>query len=103
MTTAKKTDTVTIDSTKIDGAKADSKGGDPGDLSGIPIRVLIVDDDEAHAQAVAESLKRINCDCAVATSGAGGIALIEPIPPRTGRAAWTGCAREQRRTCGSLR
>ena len=77
MTTAKKTDTATIDPPKIDGTKADPKRGDPGDLSGIPIRVLIVDDDEAHAQAVAESLKRINCDCAVATSGAGGIALIE--------------------------
>ena len=40
-----------------------AKAGDPGDLSTIPIRVLIVDDDEAHAQAVAESLTRIGCDC----------------------------------------
>ncbi len=47
------------------------------DLSGIPIRVLIVDDDEAHAQAVAESLNRIGCDCTVASSGQRGALLIE--------------------------
>lgn len=50
---------------------------DTNDLSSIPIQVLIVDDDEAHAQAVAESLKKINCDCAVATSGQRGAAMIE--------------------------
>jgi two-component system, NtrC family, response regulator HydG len=78
MTPPKKTDSVTIEPSKIDPPKADlAKSGNPGDLSGIPIRVLIVDDDEAHAQAVAESLRRINCDCAIATSGARGIALIE--------------------------
>ena len=32
------------------------KDSTPVDLSGISIRVLIVDDDEAHAQAVAERL-----------------------------------------------
>src|SRR5215510_8111614 len=47
------------------------------DLTAIPIRVLIVDDDEAHAQAVAESLERIGSDCTVATSGQRGEALIE--------------------------
>ena len=45
------------------------KTDDPGDLAGIPIRVLIVDDDEAHAQAVAQSLERIGCDSTVANSG----------------------------------
>jgi two-component system response regulator HydG len=45
--------------------------------SPIPIRVLIVDDDEAHAQAVAESLQRIGADCAVAASGQRGAKLIE--------------------------
>jgi two-component system, NtrC family, response regulator HydG len=54
-----------------------SKTDDPGDLSAIPIRVLIVDDDEAHAQAVAQSLQRINCDCTVANSGKRGVSLIE--------------------------
>jgi two-component system response regulator HydG len=47
------------------------------DLSSIPIRVLVVDDDEAHAQAVAESLERIGSDCTVATSGQRGESLIE--------------------------
>src|SRR5580704_118869 len=83
MTPPKKSDAATIEPSKVDPQKIDSgkpdhaKSGDPGDLSGIPLRVLIVDDDEAHAQAVAESLQRINCDCAVATSGVRGIAMIE--------------------------
>ena len=54
---------------------ADSKTDIP-DLSSIPIRVLVVDDDESHAQAVAESLERINCECKVAGSGAIGSQLI---------------------------
>ncbi len=41
------------------------------------IRVLIVDNDEAHAETVAESLQRIGYDCAVATSGAEGVRLID--------------------------
>ena len=47
------------------------------DLIGISIRVLIVDDDEAHAQAVAESLRRVGYDCTVAGSGERGVTLIE--------------------------
>ncbi|MBX3442887.1 MAG: sigma-54-dependent Fis family transcriptional regulator [Planctomyces sp.] len=47
------------------------------DLPNITISVLIVDDDEAHAQAVAESLERIGCDCTLASSGRRGIELIE--------------------------
>lgn len=50
---------------------------DIGDLSTIPTRVLIVDDDEPHAQAVADSLKKVNCDCEVAASGQRGAQLIE--------------------------
>lgn len=46
------------------------------DLTTVPIRVLVVDDDESHAQAVAESLGRINCECRVASSGERGSALI---------------------------
>jgi two-component system response regulator HydG len=46
------------------------------DLSGIPIRLLIVDDDEGHAQAVADSLASINCDCRIANSGELGSQLI---------------------------
>ena len=41
------------------------------------IRVLVIDDDEGHAQAVAESLERIGYDCTVATSGREGLRLIE--------------------------
>jgi two-component system response regulator HydG len=74
---AKKIDLASIESAKIDAATPDGAKGGPADLSGIPIRVLIVDDDEAHAQAVAQSLERIGCGCTVANSGARGIALIE--------------------------
>ncbi len=43
-----------------------------------PVRVLIVDDDESHAQAVAESLERLGrYECTVANSGARGAALVE--------------------------
>jgi two-component system response regulator HydG len=41
------------------------------------IRVLVVDDDEPHAQAVAESLQRVGYECVVATSGSEGLRLIE--------------------------
>lgn len=44
---------------------------------GNSIRVLIVDDDEPHAQAVAESLRRVGYDCIVAGSGERAIALID--------------------------
>src|SRR5688572_103884 len=42
-----------------------------------PIRVLIVDNDAPHAEAVAEGLARVGYECAVATSGAEGIRRIE--------------------------
>ncbi len=41
------------------------------------IRVLVVDDDEPHAAAVAESLERVGYDCVIATSGEEGLTLIE--------------------------
>jgi two-component system response regulator HydG len=41
------------------------------------IRVLVVDDDEGHAQAVAESLERVGYDCTVVTSGRDALRLIE--------------------------
>lgn len=53
------------------------KASGPADLAGISIRVLIVDDDESHAQAVAESLRRVGYDCTVAGSGERAVALIE--------------------------
>jgi two-component system response regulator HydG len=43
----------------------------------LPLVVLIVDNDQPHAEAVAESLDRVGYDCTVATSGSEGAALIE--------------------------
>jgi two-component system response regulator HydG len=40
------------------------------------IRVLIIDNDVSHAQAVAESLERVGYDCTVATSGTDGARQI---------------------------
>ncbi len=54
-----------------------TKDPDKPELPGTGIRVLIVDDDEPHAQAVAESLKRVGYECTVAGSGERGLALIE--------------------------
>lgn len=45
--------------------------------AGPPIQVLIVDNDEAHAEAMAESLERGGYVCTVATSGVAGARLIE--------------------------
>lgn len=44
--------------------------------SGPPIQVLIVDNDEAHAEAMAASLERVGYLCTVATSGTDGARLI---------------------------
>ena len=50
----------------------------PVENPGLPVRVLIVDDDEAHAEAVADSLERLGrYECTVANTGARGAALIE--------------------------
>ncbi len=50
----------------------------PLENPGAPVRVLIVDDDEAHAEAVADSLERLSrYECTVANTGARGAALIE--------------------------
>jgi two-component system response regulator HydG len=47
------------------------------DLPSIPVRVLIVDDDEPHAEAVADSLERVGYECVVANSGERGVQMIE--------------------------
>ena len=44
--------------------------------AGPPIKVLVVDDEAAHAEAVADSLSRVGYDCTVATSGAEGMAML---------------------------
>jgi two-component system response regulator HydG len=42
-----------------------------------PAEVLIVDNDESHAQTVAESLDRVGFSCQVALSGTQGVKLLE--------------------------
>jgi two-component system response regulator HydG len=49
----------------------------PGD----GLRVLIIDDEASHAEAIAESLDRVGYECVVATSGAEGARRIEQSEP----------------------
>jgi two-component system response regulator HydG len=42
-----------------------------------PLRVLVIDDEELHAEAVAESLERVGYDCVVVTQGTAGARKIE--------------------------
>jgi two-component system response regulator HydG len=60
-----------------DGLRMTGKPDEVEAPPGSSIRVLIVDDDEAHAQAVADSLERVGYDCTVATSGERAMVLIE--------------------------
>src|SRR5437868_4953679 len=41
------------------------------------LRVLVIDDEPFHAEAIAESLQRVGYDCAVATSGLEGAKRID--------------------------
>jgi two-component system response regulator HydG len=41
------------------------------------IRVLVIDDDRMHAEAIAETLERVGYDCTIATSGTQGARLLE--------------------------
>ncbi|MBM4068592.1 MAG: response regulator [Planctomycetes bacterium] len=50
-------------------------------LAGEGLKLLIVDDDPSHAEAVAESLERVGYHCVIATSGAAGAAKIEDEEP----------------------
>jgi len=45
--------------------------------AGPPIKTLIVDNDAGHADAMAESLRKVGYDCTVATSGDEGAAQLE--------------------------
>jgi two-component system, NtrC family, response regulator HydG len=45
-----------------------------------PAEVLIVDNDQSHAETVADSLDRVGFHCRVATSGSEGARLIEESP-----------------------
>ena len=48
-----------------------------GNSANSPIRVLVVDNDKSHAQAMAETLERVDYDCTVATSGPDGSQFID--------------------------
>jgi two-component system, NtrC family, response regulator HydG len=50
--------------------------GRAGEPETPPIRVLIVDDDEGHAEALADGLETENCACRLAHSGKEGIELL---------------------------
>jgi len=56
------------------------RSNQPNNESGPPARVLIVDNDEAHAEVVAESLDRVGFQCRVATSGTQGAEMIAEKP-----------------------
>ncbi|MBY0522411.1 MAG: sigma 54-interacting transcriptional regulator [Gemmataceae bacterium] len=45
-------------------------------MNGEALRVLVIDDEQFHAEAVAESLERVGYECVVATSGAAGAKKI---------------------------
>ena len=45
-----------------------------------PAEVLIIDNDQSHAETVADSLERVGFRCRVATSGNEGARLIEEAP-----------------------
>jgi two-component system response regulator HydG len=45
--------------------------------AGPATEVLVIDNDQAHAEVVAEALERIGCHCRVATSGTEGAKLLE--------------------------
>lgn len=45
--------------------------------AGPPIKVLIVDDEQAHADTVADSLASVGYDCTVAVSGDDGAAMLQ--------------------------
>ncbi len=43
----------------------------------VPLKVLLVDNDPDHAEAMAESLERIGYECKIATSGPAGAKLVD--------------------------
>ena len=53
-----------------------AKTAEAAEIAALPIRVLIVDNDAAHAAAMSESLERVGYTCTVATSGSAGAAQL---------------------------
>src|SRR6185436_12945071 len=42
-----------------------------------PLRVLVIDDEAAHAEVICEGLERVGYDCTVATTGQQGAKKID--------------------------
>ena len=80
-------------------------------MNGEQIRVLVIDDEAVHAEAVAESLERVGYECVIATSGSAGARKIErgrlrrhPHRPADGRHGRPGHpAQGQARRCPTPR
>ncbi|MCI0682121.1 MAG: sigma-54 dependent transcriptional regulator [Gemmataceae bacterium] len=53
----------------------------PADKPGAGLKLLIIDDEASHAEAVAESLERVGYECLIATSSAEGARRIERDEP----------------------
>ena len=53
----------------------------PADKPGAGLKLLIIDDEPSHAEAVAESLERVGYECVIATSSAEGARRIERDEP----------------------
>lgn len=51
------------------------------DKPGAGLKLLIIDDEPSHAEAVAESLERVGYECVIATSSAEGVRHIERTEP----------------------
>jgi len=59
----------------------DRKRHDTANGAGEGLKLLIIDDEPNHAEAVAESLQRVGYDCLIATSGKAGARLIGDAEP----------------------
>src|SRR5687767_9362456 len=60
---------------------ADRTKSTPADKPGAGLKLLIIDDEASHAEAVAESLERVGYECVIATSSAEGARRIERDEP----------------------
>src|SRR3954464_10591294 len=58
----------------MEGEKSNNESAEP---AAPPIRLLVVDNDEALARAMEESLAKVGYECVVATSGPEGARKIE--------------------------
>jgi two-component system, NtrC family, response regulator HydG len=60
---------------------ADRTKTTPADKPGAGLKLLIIDDESSHAEAVAESLERVGYECVIATTSADGARRIERDEP----------------------